>query len=336
MLEIEQLSVRYDGTLALDRVDLTVADHEVVCVLGPSGSGKSTLLRATAGLEPPTTGRVRWDGDDLTELPPHRRHFGLMFQDHALFPHRDVVGNVAFGLRMQRMATAAVNARARDALARVGLAGFEHRRVRELSGGEQQRVALARALAPEPRLLMLDEPLGSLDRELRERLVSELRALFVSLSVTALFVTHDQDEAFALADRIVIMRAGTIEQVGAPQDVWRRPATEFVARFLGFANVVDATIDGGGIRSAWGVIEVRERATRSGPVRLAARPDALRLDANGPVRGRVTATTFRRDHFLVRVDTEFGPFDVAADDAPAVGTATSVGVDPTGLVVLPA
>lgn len=338
MLEIEQLTVRYDDTVALDGVDFTVADHEVVCVLGPSGSGKSTLLRATAGLEQPSHGRVGWDGQDLTSLPPHRRHFGLMFQDHALFPHRDVLGNVAFGLRMQRLSGGTVDRRARDALARVGLAGFEHRRVRELSGGEQQRVALARALAPEPRLLMLDEPLGSLDRELRERLVDELRALFVTLAVTALFVTHDQDEAFALADRIVIMRAGKIEQVGAPQDVWRHPATEFAARFLGFANVVDATVVADGIRSPWGVLPHRAEPgipTGSvGVVRVAARPDALRLDSNGPVRGRVVATIFRRDHFLVQVETDLGLLEVAATTPPTTGADVGLTLDPTAAVTL--
>jgi thiamine transport system ATP-binding protein len=338
MLEIEQLTVRYGETIALEQVDLTMADREVVCVLGPSGSGKSTLLRATAGLEHPTDGRVHWDGQDLTDLPPHQRHFGLMFQDHSLFPHRDVLGNVAFGLRMQRMASAAIDARARETLARVGLAGFEHRRVRELSGGEQQRVALARAMAPEPRLLMLDEPLGSLDRELRERLVGELRALFVTLAVTALFVTHDQDEAFALADRIVIMRTGSIEQVGAPEDVWRNPATEFVARFLGFANVVDAAVEADGIRSAWGLIpnpaEPRTGPGTAGPVRLAARPDALRLDPNGPVRGRVVATTFRRDHFLVQVDTDLGVLEVAATTPPTTGANVGLTLDPTAAVTL--
>jgi thiamine transport system ATP-binding protein len=343
VLTLDGVRVRYGDTAALDGVDLTVADHEVVCVLGPSGCGKSTLLRAVAGLEPLATGTVGWDGHDLAPVPPHRREFGLMFQDHALFPHRDVLGNVAFGLRMHGASRAEVDTRARAALARVGLAGFEHRRVRELSGGEQQRVALARALAPDPRLLMLDEPLGSLDRELRERLAVELRALFVELGVTAIFVTHDQDEAFALADRVVVMRAGRIEQLGTPAAVWRRPATEFVARFLGFATVVDATVDGDVVHSPWGLLATADLvggrdAVGSTPtvVRLAARPDTLRLTAAGPVRGVVGTATFRRDHFLVRVDTEFGPFDVAAVAAPAVGTRTSVGVDPTGLVVLPA
>jgi thiamine transport system ATP-binding protein len=334
VLAVEGLEVRYDGAAAVDGVDLTVADGEVVCVLGPSGSGKSTLLRAVAGLETPAAGRIAWDGTDLAGVPPHRRRFGLMFQDHALFPHRDVLGNVAFGLRMQRRPAAEIDAGARAALARVGLAGFEHRRVRELSGGEQQRVALARALAPEPRLLMLDEPLGSLDRALREQLAGELRELFVRLSVTALFVTHDQDEAFALADRIVVLRSGRVEQAGPPQAVWRAPATEFVARFLGFANVVDATAGPGGIRTPWGTLPSRGAAT--GRVRIAGRPDAFRLDGGAAVRGRVTTTTFRRDHFLVHVATELGELQVAAPTAPPVGDTVGVGIDPDALVVLPA
>jgi thiamine transport system ATP-binding protein len=337
MLQIEGLRVQYGDAIAVDGVDLEVADREVVCVLGPSGSGKSTLLRAIAGLERPTAGRVAWDGADLASTPPHRRQFGLMFQDHALFPHRDVLGNVAFGLRMQGTTGATADADARAALDRVGLAGFDRRKVRELSGGEQQRVALARALAPNPRLLMLDEPLGSLDRELRERLATELRALFVALEVTALFVTHDQDEAFALADRVVIMRAGTIEQVGPPQEVWRRPTTEFAARFLGFANILDATIDAAAAHCAFGALpRPAEVVAATGVVRIAARPDGLRIDAAGPVAGRVASATFRRDHFLVRVETSAGTLEVIADRAPEVGAAVNVAMDPDAFVVLPA
>ena len=342
MLGIHQLRVEYGegATVAVDGVDLTVADAEIVCVLGPSGSGKSTLLRAVAGLERPAAGRVTWDGDDLAAVPPHRREFGLMFQDHALFPHRDVLGNVAFGLRMQRRGRAEVDLTARDALARVGLAGFGHRAVRELSGGEQQRVALARALAPGPRLLMLDEPLGSLDRELRERLAVELRGLFVDLAVTAIFVTHDQDEAFALADRVVVMRDGRIEQIGVPEQLWRTPGNEFVARFLGFANVVDAVVDGDTVRSAWGVVHRRELrgadSVPDGPARLAGRPDALRIDPSGLVRGRVLGATFRRDHFLVRVATDDGTFEVADATPPTTGDTVAITADTTALVVLPA
>jgi thiamine transport system ATP-binding protein len=319
MLRLEQVSVTYDAFIAVHPLDLEVGDGEIVCVLGPSGSGKSSLLRAVAGLGPDATGGVWWDGTDLSRVPAHRRGFGLMFQDHALFPHRDVHGNVAFGLRMQRLPRAEIDARTGDALALVGMSGFEHRRITELSGGEQQRVALARSLAAAPRLLMLDEPLGALDRALRERLVAELRALFVRLGLTSLFVTHDHDEAFALADRLVMMHEGRIEQVGSPTEVWQRPANAFVARFLGW-NVTDAF--GGGL--------------------LAVRAGGVRLSEDGGIAGRVTARTFRRDHFLldVRLDTsdraEVVQVEVPLDHprVPDVGTPVTVRLDPGTAVPL--
>jgi len=314
MLSIRGLVVRFGDVRALDGVDLEVADGEVVCVLGPSGCGKSTLLRAVAGLETLAAGTVAWDGRDLAGVPPHRRNLGLMFQDHSLFPHRDVLGNVAFGLRMQHVAAARARARAEELLALVGLAGYEHRRVSELSGGEQQRVALARALGPAPRLLMLDEPLGSLDRRLRDRLVVDLRELFLHLGQTALFVTHDHDEAFAVADRVAVMQAGRFEQVGAPTDVWNRPTTEFVARFLGY-NVTAVL----------------------GPGRAAVRPDGLRLEPTGPVTGVVTARTFRRDHFLVRVKVADGsPLEIAVrgESVPDVGDAVALAAEPDAVIPL--
>lgn len=341
MLEVRGLTVEYGSTRAVDGVDLDVARAEVVCVLGPSGSGKSTLLRALAGLVRPTAGRISWDGSDLTGVPPHRREFGLMFQDHALFPHLDVFGNVAFGLRMKKLGRAATRARVAEVLDLVNLQGFDDRRVNELSGGEQQRVALARALAPAPRVLMLDEPLGSLDRTLRERLMVELRALFETHGITALFVTHDQDEAFALADRVVVMRAGRVEQAGAPQEVWTRPATEFTARFLGFENMVDAQVAVAHYgpplaRSPWGVLPVPQ-GTPAGAARLALRPDALRVVADGSLSGVVESRTFRRDHFLLRVALSSGvvaEVAVAPDTLPDLGATVFLSVDPDELVVL--
>jgi len=318
MLQLAGVSVAYDGFTAVDAVDLQVADGEILCILGPSGSGKSSLLRAIAGLEPGADGIVAWNGDDQTRVPAHRRGFGLMFQDHALFPHRDVQGNVAFGLRMQRLGKDEIAKRARDALALVGLEGFEHRRIRELSGGEQQRVALARALAAEPRLLMLDEPLGALDHALRERLVTELRSLFVRLGLTTLFVTHDHDEAFALADQLVVMHAGRIEQSGRPAEVWQQPANPFVARFLGW-NVTRAF---------------------SGTI-AAVRPESIRVVDTSEIVGEVTARTFRRDHFRLdlRIDALAEPEDAVqvevpldAPRVPDLGDRVGLAVDPAALV----
>ena len=249
LLEIAHIHKSYPGLPVLHDLSLTADEGEIVCLLGPSGCGKSTLLRIVAGLEMPDAGQVAFDGQDLAGVPPHRRHFGLMFQDYALFPHKDVAGNVAFGLRMARLPASEISARVREMLALVGLSGTEQRRVTELSGGEQQRVALARSLAPGPRLLMFDEPLGALDRALREQLMNDLRAILKQVCVTALYVTHDQEEAFAIGDRVAIMRArpdigegGRIEQIGTPQEVYRQPGNAYVARFLGFQNLIDGKV----------------------------------------------------------------------------------------------
>jgi thiamine transport system ATP-binding protein len=242
MLSAENLSVRFDAKLALDDATLHVDDGEVVAVLGASGSGKTTLLRVIAGLHVPDAGRVVLDGRDLAGVPPHLRGIGLVFQDHALFHHRDVRGNVAFALRMRGDGASEIDRRVHDLLALVGLTGYERRSVATLSGGEQQRVALARALAPEPRVLLLDEPLGSLDRRLRDRLLGELEEIFDELAVTAVYVTHDQAEAFALGDRVAVMREGRIVQSGTADELWARPVDEDVARFLGLANVGDGRV----------------------------------------------------------------------------------------------
>ena len=233
MLQAHDVTVRFDATVAVDHVDLEVEDGERVAVLGPSGCGKSTLLRAIAGLEELATGVVRWDGEDLAGVPPHRRRFGFMFQGYSLFPHLDVGDNVAYGLRMEGRPPAETAARVTEVLEWVGLAGFERRSVENLSGGEQQRVALARTLAPEPRLVMLDEPLGALDRALRERLIVETTELLERAGTTALYVTHDHDEAAAIADRVALMRAGRIVQVGPMTRLRSAPADPWVADFLG-------------------------------------------------------------------------------------------------------
>jgi thiamine transport system ATP-binding protein len=240
VLAVEGVTVRFGETPALTEVDLVVAEGEVVCVLGPSGSGKSTLLQVITGLLVPDAGRVTWDGEDLAGVPTHKRGFGLMFQDHALFPHRSVAANIGFGLRMQHRPAAEVERRVAQLLGTVGLAGYGRRAITELSGGEQQRVALARALAPEPRVLLLDEPLGALDRALREDLVEELGEIFDRLGTTVLYVTHDQDEALSLADRLVVMRGGQVVQEGDPTAVWRKPADDFVAGFLAATSIVQA------------------------------------------------------------------------------------------------
>jgi len=243
-LRVEGLTLAFDSVPVLDGIDLEVAEGEVVVLLGPSGCGKSTLLRAIAGLERPSAGRVWWGDEDLTVAATHQRGMGLMFQDHALFPHRDVAGNVEFGLRVAGMPADQRAHRVRRALDLVGLPGFDDRRVDTLSGGEAQRVALARSLAAGPRLLMLDEPLGSLDRALRERLTAELGALLRRLGQAVVHVTHDHDEAFALADRIAVLGDGRIDRIGAPAEVWADPGSVHAAECLGHENLV--VLDGSG------------------------------------------------------------------------------------------
>ncbi|MFI6057421.1 ABC transporter ATP-binding protein [Streptomyces sp. NPDC051286] len=339
MLTLESATVLFGKRAALDAVDLKVGDHEIVCVLGPSGSGKSTLLRVVAGLHPPDGGRVLLDGVDQVGVPVHRRGLGLMFQDHQLFPHRDVGANVAFGLRMHGVTRGDQDRRVAELLELVGLPGAERRAVAALSGGEQQRVALARALAPRPKLLMLDEPLGQLDRSLRERLVVELRTLFARLGTTVLAVTHDQGEAFALADRVIVMRDGRIAQAGTPLEVWQRPASAFVARFLGFDNVVDATVTGAAAGTAWGKVPVPDGSPQ-GPCALLVRPAGVRLGSpESGLRCTVGARTFRGNHVAVTLHPESGPLleaECPLRDTPQEGASVGVTFDASETVVLPA
>ncbi|WP_433340470.1 ABC transporter ATP-binding protein [Streptomyces sp. CA-253872] len=340
-LRVEGVTVRFGNRRpALDTVDLSVRAHEVVCVLGPSGSGKSTLLRAVAGLQPLDAGRVWLGGEDQRDVPVHRRGVGLMFQDHQLFPQRDVAGNVAFGLRMRRVPASVREERVAELLSLVGLADAGRRGVASLSGGEQQRVALARALAPRPGLLMLDEPFGQLDRTLRERLVQELRELFTGLGTTVLAVTHDQGEAFALADRVVIMRDGAIAQSGAPLDVWRRPADAFVARFLGFANVVPGRVAGRRVDTPWGRLPLAGGAAAVAPGEhtVLVRPGGVRLVAEpGGLPCEVVARTFHGTHVSVRLRPHDAPeieATCALHEAPERGDRVHVGFDAQDVVVL--
>ncbi|MFD5768797.1 ABC transporter ATP-binding protein [Streptomyces sp. NPDC127049] len=335
MLVLEGATVRFGARAVLDAVDLEVAEHEIVCVLGPSGSGKSTLLRAVAGLQALDEGRVLLAGADQAGVPVHRRGVGLMFQDHQLFPQRDVAGNVAFGPRMHGVAKDERAARVAELLELVGLPGAGGRSVAALSGGEQQRVALARALAPRPRLLMLDEPLGQLDRGLRERLVVELRSLFGRLGTTVLAVTHDQGEAFALADRVVVMRDGRIAQSGPPVEVWQRPASEFVARFLGFENVVPATVSGAVAETVWGRVPVPEGSPQ-GERTLLVRPAGVRPAGEGLVC-RVESRTFRGHHVSVVLRPADGPpleAELPLREVPEVGAEVAVAFRAEEVVVL--
>jgi ABC-type Fe3+/spermidine/putrescine transport system ATPase subunit len=340
-LEVQAITKAFQpGVLVLSEVSFSQKVGETVAVLGPSGCGKSTLLSIIAGLLEADSGTVRWNDKDLRGVPPHKRGFGLMFQDYALFPHMNVFDNVAFGLQMSRESKAAIQARVAETLELVGLPGFGDRDVNPLSGGEQQRVALARSLAPQPKLLMLDEPLGSLDRALRERLLLDLQDILARSGQTTLYVTHDQEEAYALADRIVIMQAGRIAQVGTPQEIYRHPASVFVARFLGFANLLNGpveAVDGRRVvQTAAGPLPIEgdpRDDDLEGEVTVLLRPDAVTLGGDGKcqLEGRVLESTFRGSttRLVIAVGETQLNFELPSNaETPAAGESVCVSFDP--------
>ena len=266
----------FDATRVLHGVDLDIAPGEFVSLLGPSGCGKTTLLRILAGLEPATAGSVSFDGRDVSRVSTNKRDIGMVFQSYSLFPHLRVIDNTAFGLRRRRVDARSASARARDALELVGLAHLADRFPHQLSGGQQQRVALARALVTEPRVLLLDEPLSALDAKVRVQLRDEIRRIQLRLGTTTVFVTHDQEEALAISDRIAVMNGGRIEQIGTPSDLYERPASAAVAAFVGLSSLVPALSTG---RSAevWGLELPLLREEPVGPVELFVRPESVRL-----------------------------------------------------------
>jgi thiamine transport system ATP-binding protein len=303
MLTLRDVSVSYDGVPAVRDASLELPDGQVLAVLGPSGCGKSTLLRAVAGLEPLASGVVAWDGADQARVPTHRRGFALMFQDGQLFNHLTVARNIGYPLRLRR--APGIEARVEELLALVGLDGYAGRLPATLSGGERQRVALARCLAVRPRLLLLDEPLSALDTGLRQRLATDLRGILTHERCTALMVTHDHEEAFTVADRLAVMRAGRIVQEGLIDEVWRNPADPETALFLGYARVIDGT---------------------------AYRRSAFRLDPSGPLRGRVAEARVTPEQVRLVVDVDgFGEVDAVAplDQHPGPGESVRLRVDAT-------
>ncbi len=286
MLQLRAIACSFDDVRVLHSVDLTVERGEIMCLLGPSGCGKTTLLRIVAGLQEPDSGDVLYDGHSIMHIPVHQRGFGLMFQEYALFPHMDVAQNIVFGLRMRGMPKRQRQQRLGEVLNLVNLVGFENRDISGLSGGERQRVALARSLAPNPRLLMLDEPLGSLDASLRDQLMGELRTIIKKTGLTALYVTHDQHEAFAIADRIAIMHDGVIEQVDTPQSLYRHPRTAFIARFMGLRNIIPVWHqDGPQAHTPLGSFAVSGQ-----PRELLVHPDGITLASEGASAGDSSPT----------------------------------------------
>ena len=337
-LQLQDVSKRFGAIQVIKPLSLDVAQGEMLALLGPSGCGKTTTLRIIAGFEVPDTGSVRIGGRDVTGLPPNKRALGMVFQSYSLFPHMTVGENVAFGLKMRGVAKAERTRVARAMLQTVRLDQFEGRAVQQLSGGQQQRVALARALATEPAVLLLDEPLGALDKSLRERMQFELRELQRRFNITSILVTHDQEEALTMSDRVAVMNAGEVVQIGRPAEVYDRPKTRFVAEFLGTANIFTGTVRGAFSEGEWTVALdlqhgasacVRHAGLAAGQlVVLAVRPEKMAFDKGGHLRARVKDVVFRGSYYAyeLRVDGQDAPLFVYSQTRQPVADDGVVGL----------
>ncbi|MGW2487412.1 ABC transporter ATP-binding protein [Streptomyces sp. NPDC001606] len=330
-VEFRSLRREFGTTVALDGLDLTVRPGEFLALLGPSGCGKTTALRMLAGFEHPDAGAVLVDGEDVTHVPAHRRDAGMVFQSYSLFPHLSAVDNVAFGLRMRGVRTAERRARAAELLELVGLGDKRERYPHQLSGGQQQRIALARALALRPRVLLLDEPLSALDAKVRLTLREEIRRLQQELGITTLFVTHDQEEALSVADRVAVMRAGRLEQCAEPAELYGRPATAFVAEFVGTMSRIPGELADGTVQ-VLGQRLPAEGEVPDGEVDVLVRPEALRVRADEQGTARVVATSFLGA--VVRVSVRLADGTEAKADLPA-HEATGLGAGAAVSVSLP-
>ncbi|MDO9500016.1 ABC transporter ATP-binding protein [Falsiroseomonas sp.] len=347
-LRLERLTRRFPGTAtpAVDGISLDLPQGALLALLGPSGCGKTTTLRMIAGLEAPDGGHIQVAGRDVTALPPHKRNMGVVFQSYALFPHLSAAANVAFGLEMRGVPRAERAKRVADALTLVGLDGFAARKPRQLSGGQQQRVALARALAPQPDLLLLDEPLSALDAKLREEVRDEIRAVQQRLGTTTVFVTHDQTEALAMADLVAVMNQGRIEQLAPPEEVFERPATRFVATFVGRAAILAAEVVAPGLLRAGGATLQAAETPQSGRAEIFIRPHHLRPladgeDAANALPARVTRRTYTGDIITLECSSPAGTLlaEVPGGTPAAslrMGDTLRLGVDPGDLRVFPA
>ena len=339
-VRLERVEKSFDGkTRVVDQIDLVVEPGEFFALLGPSGCGKTTTLRMIAGFETPDDGRIAVGGEDVTHMPAHKRDMGMIFLSYALFPLRTVAENVAFGLRMRRLTKSEITERVTQALRQVALAGYEDRRPAQLSGGQQQRVALARAIVIRPRVLLCDEPLAALDRKLRQSMQLELKGLQQQLGITTIFVTHDQEEAMTVSDRIAVMNAGKIEQIGTSRDIYDRPRTRFVSDFIGEINLFAGEWRDGLFMSHGKALPAPRGASAGGGT-IALRPERTRLTelAAAPLSGKIQSRIFVSGQMIYRVVLEDGRDIIAKeadnDSARPIGADVDVSWDPGDVVIL--
>jgi spermidine/putrescine ABC transporter ATP-binding subunit len=338
-LSIEGVGKRFGDVVALDHVSLSVAQGELLTILGPSGSGKTTLLKVVAGFETPDGGTVKVGGTDISALPPAKRDIGMVFQNYALFPHLSVKANVAFPLEMRNVPRAEIDRRVSGALAMVELVGYEARLPRQLSGGQQQRVALARAIVFNPRLLLLDEPFGALDRKLRETMQLEVRRLQRRLGLTTIFITHDQEEALVLSDRIAVMNKGTIQQIATTTEIYEHPANDFVADFVGESNIFHGTMNAPGTVTLDGghALAVHSDKPAGAKVGVLMRPERFGISGANSFTGEVIESVYLGTSFKLRLAVEGGRELLVRQPArgalPAAGSRVTVGIEPDAIHV---
>ena len=338
LIKLQDLKKEYDGTPVLRGISLDIKSREFVTLLGPSGCGKTTTLRIIGGFEQPDSGDVLFEGRRLNDVPPYRREINTVFQRYALFPHLNVAENIAFGLHIKKMNPAEIKLKTREMLSLVGLSGFEARDVTSLSGGQQQRVAIARALVCEPRVLLLDEPLGALDLKLRKDMQIELKRIQQRTGITFIYVTHDQEEALTMSDRIVVMNHGVIQQVGSPTDIYNEPENAFVADFIGESNIID------GIMRTDGVVEIFNRRFQcldkgfapNEPVDVVIRPEDVDIvpEEQGQLKGTVTSVTFKGMQYDIIVDFYGFKWLIQTTDLSPVGSRIGIKIDPDGFHVM--
>ena len=340
IIRLENVSMEFGSTRVLENLSLEIERHQFITLLGPSGCGKTTTLRIIGGFEKPTEGKVYYDDKDITELPPHKRKLNTVFQKYALFPHMDVYENVAFGLRLKKMPKNQIDEKVLAMLKLVGLEGYEKRDINALSGGQQQRVAIARALVNEPEVLLLDEPLGALDLKLRKEMQIELKNIQQKLGITFIYVTHDQEEALTMSDRIVVMRGGVIQQMGTPQDIYNEPENAFVADFIGESNIIDGIMKKDELVNFLGAdfICVDKGFAENEPVDVVIRPEDIKIltpdDEKSALCGVVESCIFKGVHYEMVVDTKDYKFLVQSTKASQVGENVGLCVKPFDIHIM--
>ena len=338
IIELKNITKSFDGEVVLDHINLDIYDNEFLTLLGPSGCGKTTTLRLIGGFTTPDEGDIIFMGENINELPPYKRNVNTVFQRYALFPHLNVFENVAFPLREKKVPRDEIDQRVNEMLSMVALTGFEHRSVTSLSGGQQQRVAIARALVCEPRVLLLDEPLGALDLKLRKDMQIELKRIQQRTGITFIYVTHDQEEALTMSDRVVVMNHGVIQQVGSPTDIYNEPVNAFVADFIGESNIIDGVmLEDCKVEFCGRTFECVDKGfEKNAPVDVVIRPEDLKIvyAGDGLLQGVVESIVFKGVHYEMMVRTQFFTFMVHSTMAESVGKTVGLSVIPFDIHIM--